>query len=111
MSLLRDAAARRRARAALIAALPKLSRLPPADAPAPRGVCPLCQQSKRLVRDHCHTSGQSRALICCTCNTGLGMFKDSPESLERAAAYLRTHTAASTPDWALRDIRSHHPKP
>jgi hypothetical protein len=30
-----------------------------------------------------------RGILCVNCNTGLGMFRDSPEALEAAAEYLR----------------------
>lgn len=38
--------------------------------------------------DHCHTGGQVRGLLCSTCNTGLGSFRDQPSVLRRAAKYL-----------------------
>jgi hypothetical protein len=41
--------------------------------------------------DHIHGSNPSviRGLLCGPCNRAIGLFKDNPESLERAAAYLR----------------------
>lgn len=42
-----------------------------------------------LAVDHCHTKGHVRGLLCIHCNRGLGLFRDSPELLERAAEYLR----------------------
>ena len=39
--------------------------------------------------DHCHESGKIRGLLCHHCNTGLGLFRDSPELLILAAEYLR----------------------
>lgn len=44
-----------------------------------------------LVVDHCHKSGKVRSLLCDGCNTGLGLLKDNPEVLEKAAQYLRNH--------------------
>jgi len=45
-------------------------------------------ESSGLVVDHCHNSGEIRGLLCPNCNKGLGLFKDSPERMERAAQYL-----------------------
>lgn len=39
--------------------------------------------------DHCHDKGHVRGILCVNCNHGLGKFKDDPEALESAAAYLR----------------------
>ena len=39
--------------------------------------------------DHDHESGIVRGLLCLTCNTGLGMFKDSFDLLEQAKQYLQ----------------------
>lgn len=51
--------------------------------------CGICGTTDgRLHVDHCHTTGQVRGLLCRTCNIGLGHFKDSPELLGLAAAYL-----------------------
>ena len=53
--------------------------------------CVICQEVPRgrLCVDHCHASGKFRGLICSTCNIGLGMFKNDPYLLRRAAGYLR----------------------
>lgn len=43
----------------------------------------------KLAVDHCHTTNTIRGLLCSDCNNGLGRFKDDPELLLRAAAYLK----------------------
>jgi hypothetical protein len=42
--------------------------------------------------DHNHKTDEVRGLLCGEgCNQGLGMFRDSPELLEKAVDYLRKH--------------------
>jgi Autographiviridae endonuclease VII len=41
-----------------------------------------------LAIDHCHTSGKVRALLCPSCNNGLGCFRDDPKRLHAAIQYL-----------------------
>ena len=50
-----------------------------------------------LVVDHCHTTNKVRGLLCHTCNTALGQFKDSKQLLERAIKYLGTDLELETP--------------
>lgn len=52
--------------------------------------CAICggTDTKRLSVDHCHLSQRIRGLLCRKCNTGLGFFRDDPEIVKRAAAYL-----------------------
>lgn len=53
--------------------------------------CSICSQppnSRGLVGDHNHRTDSTRELLCATCNTGLGMFKDDSAVLRRAAEYL-----------------------
>jgi hypothetical protein len=47
-----------------------------------------------LVVDHDHASGKLRALLCANCNTGIGLFRDSPRKLRLAAVYLERYGAA-----------------
>lgn len=56
-------------------------------------VCAICggiDNNKRLAVDHCHTTSEIRGLLCSKCNQGLGLFKDDPALLAKAAEYLRT---------------------
>ena len=56
--------------------------------------CKICKdelQGKKLHIDHCHTTGKIRAILCHHCNTGLGLFKESPELLTKAIEYLEKH--------------------
>jgi hypothetical protein len=56
--------------------------------------CLLCQTkdedttSKFLVVDHCHKTGKVRGLLCNPCNTGIGLFKENIEVLEKTIKYL-----------------------
>jgi len=46
-------------------------------------------QKTRMVVDHCHKTGKTRGLLCDLCNTALGKFKDSHETLTKAIEYLK----------------------
>lgn len=54
------------------------------------GRCQICGEQERLVIDHDHETGLMRGLLCYRHNTGIGLFKDNPEHLLKAADYLRT---------------------
>lgn len=61
-----------------------------------RHVCAICGlKPNRFHVDHCHTRGQVRGLLCNNCNLGLGKFRDSIETLERAILYLRPHIGSA----------------
>lgn len=51
----------------------------------------VCKSGKLLAVDHDHVTGKVRDLLCGRCNTGLGVFRDRPELLIKAADYLKEH--------------------
>jgi len=58
-----------------------------------KGHCNICDThedefDKQHAIDHCHGTGTIRGILCARCNIGLGYFKDDPERLRAAAAYL-----------------------
>lgn len=54
-----------------------------------RGVCAICHEPMKTINvDHNHKSGGVRGILCTSCNTSLGKFKDDIRVLIRAAAYL-----------------------
>jgi len=56
---------------------------------AQNGNCFICGTHREVLDiDHDHESGQVRALLCGKCNRGLGMFKDNPSLIRKAASYL-----------------------
>lgn len=62
---------------------------------AQEGRCDICSDVlDRPNVDHCHNSGNVRALLCGHCNRGLGYFRDNPEALRAAAAYLEAHASS-----------------
>lgn len=48
------------------------------------------KRSSFLV-DHDHVTGKNRGLLCHNCNVSLGLMKDSPVILRKAAEYLESH--------------------
>lgn len=56
------------------------------------GVCYLCNalpNKKLLAVDHCHKTNKVRKLLCSSCNTALGLFKDNIDVLNKAINYLK----------------------
>ena len=45
-----------------------------------------------LCVDHCHESMRVRGILCRSCNSGLGYFKDSENLLKLAVKYLQDNT-------------------
>ena len=68
---------------------------------AQSGVCAICHKPEtwvhqngevvRLAVDHCHASGDIRALLCRQCNLMLGNAKDDINILDKAIHYLRKY--------------------
>lgn len=63
--------------------------------------CAICRTSfaggVKVCVDHCHDSSVVRGLLCNDCNMALGRFKDDPDNLRRALAYLLQPVAKSSP--------------
>lgn len=55
--------------------------------------CQICQKphtdTNVLAVDHCHTTKKIRGLLCRSCNTALGHFKDDVSLLKIAIKYLK----------------------
>lgn len=51
-----------------------------------KGLCKICKEKpKRIVIDHCHTTGLVRGLLCVRCNSCLGWYE---KYLKEAKTYL-----------------------
>jgi hypothetical protein len=60
------------------------------------GGCAICgsktpgyKGKKKFAVDHCHATGAVRGVLCHPCNKALGLFKDEPEIMVKAAAYIK----------------------
>lgn len=51
--------------------------------------CEICGRSGALDFDHCHKSHVARGRLCGACNKGIGLFRDSVETLASAIQYLK----------------------
>lgn len=55
-------------------------------------VCAICRGPQVAGRDfavdHDHTTGSVRGLLCSNCNLGIGNFRDDPELIALAIAYV-----------------------
>lgn len=66
--------------------------------------CAICNEpfvdTKDTHQDHNHDTDQLRGVLCSKCNPALGGFRDSPELLRKAAAYLEAWRESRRPDCA-----------
>jgi len=56
------------------------------------GQCAICKGEINLETckiDHDHGSGKVRGILCASCNTGIGLLKDSTKTLMSAVKYLK----------------------
>ncbi len=59
------------------------------------GRCAICDETPKVFHaDHDHLRRIPRGLLCNRCNMGLGLFRDNPALLGRAAAYLGAYLPA-----------------
>lgn len=54
-------------------------------------LCAICGEERKLVIDHCHSTGSVRELLCISCNRMLGFARDSTFVLQKAVEYLDKH--------------------
>ncbi|MFD5659049.1 endonuclease VII domain-containing protein [Streptomyces hirsutus] len=52
------------------------------------GACRPGSSAPAAQVDHCHRTGRVRGVLCFSCNAALGQFKDRPDAIRRAAAYV-----------------------
>lgn len=60
------------------------------------GACAVCGATdpgiwQDFPVDHDHMTGSTRGLLCSSCNTGIGQFRDDPMLLRAAADYLERY--------------------
>lgn len=55
------------------------------------GLCAVCRKNPPTQVDHDHETGLVRGILCDGCNGGLGHFRDDPNLIRRAIAYVRRH--------------------
>jgi hypothetical protein len=64
------------------------------------GCCAICEKEMVMGSachlDHCHNTGVIRALLCSSCNRGLGYFYDNIKILENAKKYLKKYETFRT---------------
>lgn len=62
------------------------------------GNCKICGTKdpgkglKHFHVDHSHETGKVRGLLCHSCNTGIGLFKEDVKLIEKAIEYVNRHS-------------------
>ena len=61
------------------------------------GCCAICgihqgKLNKKLAKDHCHTTGKNRGLLCGNCNLALGLLKENPSIMLKMMIYVDDHS-------------------
>ena len=62
--------------------------------PTEKTVCEICGKTyekngnKAMFRDHCHDTDTPRGYLCIECNSGLGKFGDTLETINKVKEYL-----------------------
>lgn len=56
-------------------------------------ICGCSEKQYRFRMDHDHSTGKFRGFLCQGCNVALGIFKDSPQILEKALEYIKNPPA------------------
>lgn len=76
------------------------------------GCCAICHVKHSvvspLVLDHDHESQKSRGLLCSSCNTGVGCFRDNAVKLQAAIDYV-SRPQANLPDYPYDPDRLRRP--
>ena len=54
--------------------------------------CAICGDKPNTLRmDHNHNTGEIRGMLCDSCNTGIGLLKDDPDIIIKAAEYVKNN--------------------
>jgi hypothetical protein len=76
------------------------------------GGCAICGDpppaSSSLHVDHDHGTGEIRALLCVRCNNGIGLFREQPRLLRRAATYVTVEPRLRSARDALVELAQEH---
>lgn len=79
------------------------------------GRCAICQfrpkKATSLAIDHDHVTGDVRGLLCAACNTAIGLLKDDPLLMKRAASYMKRAKGGGARCASLVAVFDSNPKP